>query len=179
VPLLPIQILWINLVTDGLPALALAKEPAEANVMQRPPRKPHESIFAQGLGWHVLWVGLAMGALCLGLQAWSFHNGNVKWQTLVFTTLCFCQMSHVLAIQSEHTLVYKHGFFKNLYLLGAVLLTFLLQLALLYIPFFNGVFTTQPLTLKELLLCIGAAALIFILVELEKLWRYKKAALVQ
>jgi Ca2+-transporting ATPase len=179
VPLLPIQILWINLVTDGLPALALAKEPAEANVMQRPPRKPHESIFAQGLGWHVLWVGLAMGVLCLALQAWAFNNGNTKWQTLVFTTLCFCQMSHVLAIQSEHTLVFRHGLFKNLYLLGAVVLTFLLQLALIYIPFLNSVFSTQPLTLKELGLCIGAAAVVFVLVELEKLVRFKKAAFEQ
>jgi Ca2+-transporting ATPase len=179
VPLLPIQILWINLVTDGLPALALAKEPAEANVMQRPPRKPHESIFAQGLGWHVLWVGLAIGVLCLALQAWAFNNGNTKWQTLVFTTLCFCQMSHVLAIQSEHTLVIRHGLFKNLYLLGAVVLTFLLQLALIYIPFLNGIFSTQPLTLKELGLCIGASAVVFVLVEVEKLVRFKRTAFVQ
>jgi Ca2+-transporting ATPase len=88
-------------------------------------------------------------------------------------------MSHVLAIQSEHTLVFRHGLFKNLYLLGAVVLTFLLQLALIYIPFLNSVFSTQPLTLKELGLCIGAAAVVFVLVELEKLVRFKKAAFEQ
>jgi P-type Ca2+ transporter type 2C len=176
VPLLPIQILWINLVTDGLPALALAKEPAEYDIMKRPPRKPDESIFAQGLGWHVLWVGFVIGVLCLAVQAWALQNTEAKWQTMIFTTLCFCQMGHVLAIQSERTSIYKTGLFKNLYLLGSVLLTFLLQLVILYIPFFNEVFHTKPLTLAEMLICISIAFLVFNLVEVEKYYQGRKRA---
>jgi magnesium-transporting ATPase (P-type) len=82
-PLLPIQILWINLVTDGLPRLALTAEPEESNIMRRPPRPPKESIFARGLGAHVLWVGPLMAALVLGIQAWSLASASSHWQTLV------------------------------------------------------------------------------------------------
>ena len=82
IPLLPIQILWINLVTDGLPGLALTAEPEESNIMRRPPRPPQESIFARGLGVHVLWVGPLMAALVLGTQAWSLamrHRTGRRW----------------------------------------------------------------------------------------------------
>ena len=106
IPLLPIHILWVNLVTDGLPGLALAAEPAERGVMQRPPRPPQESVFAHGLWQHALWVGLLIGALCLGVQAWALRAGadeaaNAHWQTMVFTVLTFAQMAHLLAIRSE------------------------------------------------------------------------------
>ena len=175
IPLLPIHILWINLVTDGLPAVALANEPAEKNIMKRPPRHPDESIFAQGLGIHVLWVGLLMGALCLGIQTWAIQTGNDKWQTLVFTTLCFCQMAHVMAIKSETTFLYSGGLFTNKFLIGSVLLTFLMQLALIYVPALNGIFSTQPLTWKELLICVGAGVVVFHAVELEKYIRSGKA----
>jgi Ca2+-transporting ATPase len=101
IPLLPIHILWINLVTDGLPGLALAAEPAEKGVMQRPPRHPRESVFSQGLGVHIIWVGLLMGAASLFTQAWAIKTGHAHWQTMVFTVLCLSQMGHVLAIRSE------------------------------------------------------------------------------
>jgi Ca2+-transporting ATPase len=120
VPLLPIQILWINVVTDRLPALTLVKEPAETGIMKRPPHKPGEGILAEGLGWHALWVELLIRALCLSVQAWALHNANTKWQTMVFTALCFSQMDHVLAIQTERTSVYQYGLFKNLYLIGSI-----------------------------------------------------------
>lgn len=174
IPLLPIHILWINLVTDGLPALALANEDAEKNVMHRPPRDPKESIFAKGLGIHVLWVGLLMGGLCLGIQAWAIANGNDKWQTLVFCTLCFGQMAHVMAIRSETYFLFRQGIFSNLFLVGSVLLTFGLQLCLVYLPVFNDIFSTQPLTLNEMLICLGAALVIFHAVELEKFIRLKR-----
>ncbi|MBI5913797.1 MAG: cation-translocating P-type ATPase [Bacteroidetes bacterium] len=176
-PLLPIHILWINLVTDGLPALALAGEPAEKNIMQLPPRKPGESIFAHGLGLHVLWVGLLMGAICIGTQAWAIDQHESKWQTYVFTVLCFCQMGHVLAIRSEHFFLFRQGIFGNLPLIGAVLLTFGLQLALLYIPALQDIFSTQPLTWKELGGCILVSSFVFHAVEMEKLvrwWRGRK-----
>ncbi|HAD11328.1 MAG TPA: ATPase [Saprospirales bacterium] len=171
IPLLPIHILWINLVTDGLPGLALANEPAEKNVMQLPPRKPDESIFANGLGWHILWVGLLMGAVCLGMQAWAIQHNDPKWQTYVFTVLCFSQMGHVFAIRSEHFYLFQQGFFSNRALAGSVLLTFVLQLILLYTPFFQEVFSIQPLTLSELGMCILVSLIVFHAVEIEKLVR--------
>ena len=172
IPLLPIHILWINLVTDGLPALALSKEPSEEDVMSRPPRPPEESVFARGLGVHAIWVGLLMGAIVLALQAYSIGSGHEHWQSMVFTTLCLTQLAHVLAIRSETQSLFHIGLFSNKYLLGAVLLTFLLQMATLYVPFLNPIFRTQPLTGSELLLVIAVSTVVFFAVELEKFfWR--------
>ncbi len=169
VPLLPIHILWINLVTDGLPGLALAAEPAEKNVMNRPPRHPKESIFAHGLGAHIIWVGLLMGIVPLLTQIWGLMMGEIHWQTMVFTILCLSQMGHSLAIRSEKKSLFTQGLFSNKPLLGAVLLTFVLQLSTIYIPFLNQIFKTQPLSINELLLCIGLSSIVFIAVEIEKL----------
>ncbi len=171
IPLLPIHILWINLVTDGLPGLALAGEPPEKNLMKFPPRKPNESIFAHGLGVHILWVGLLMGGVCLGTQAWAIANGDPKWQTYVFTILCFSQMGHVLSIRSEYFFLFRQGIFSNLPLIGAVVLTFLLQLLILYNPFLNDIFSVQPLTLKELVGCLLVSSIVFHAVEMEKFVR--------
>jgi len=168
IALLPIHILWINLVTDGLPGLALAREPAERGIMQRPPRPPQESLFAHGLWQHVLWVGLLMAGLCLGLQAWALADGNAHGPSIVFTTLTLAQMAHVLAIRSEHDSLLTLGLRSNLALLGAVLLTLALQLATLYVPQLNPIFKTEPLSALELGLCFGAAALVLLAVELEK-----------
>jgi Ca2+-transporting ATPase len=180
IPLLPIHILWINLVTDGLPGLALAGEPAEKNIMQLPPRKPGESIFAHGLGWHILWVGLLMGAVCLGVQAWAISNHDPKWQTYVFTVLCFSQMGHVMAIRSERFFLFRQGIFSNPPLIGAVLLTFLLQMALLYVPALQDIFSTKPLTIRELGGCILVSLIVFHAVEMEKLVRgWRQAGFVE
>ncbi len=99
--------------TDGLPGLALAAEPAERNVMQRPPRPPGESVFAHGLGAHALVVGLLMAGIALGTEAWAWHTDVAQWQTLVFTTLCFMQLGHVLAIRSERTSLLRQGLLSN------------------------------------------------------------------
>jgi Ca2+-transporting ATPase len=168
IALLPIHILWINLVTDGLPGLALAREPAERGIMQRPPRPPQESLFAHGLWQHVLWVGLLMGGLCLGVQAWAQANGNPHGPSMVFTTLTLAQMAHVLAIRSERDSLLTIGLRSNLALLGAVLLTLALQLATLYVPQLNPIFKTTPLSALELGVCFGAAAVVLLAVELEK-----------
>jgi Ca2+-transporting ATPase len=168
VPLLPIQILWINLVTDGLPGLALAVEPEEPDIMRRPPRLPQESVFARGLGVHVLWVGPLMAGLVLGTQVWSLATGSSHWQTLVFTTLCSAQLAHVLAIRSERESLFTRGLFSNRPFLGAVLLTFLLQLATIYVPSLNSIFKTAPLSLGELALAMGIASIVFWAVEVEK-----------
>lgn len=170
IPLLPIHILWINLVTDGLPGLALAAEPSERGIMQRPPRAPKESLFAHGMWQHILWVGLLLAGLCLLVQAWALSTGHAHWQTMVFTVLTLGQMAHVLAIRSETESLFRLGLASNRPLLGAVLLTFGLQMATIYVPFLNPVFKTQPLTLLELLICLGAACVVFIAVEIEKVW---------
>lgn len=168
IPLLPIHILWINLVTDSLPGLALSTEKAERNIMQRPPRKTDESLFAEGIGFHIIWVGLLMAFLTLGMQAWSIHTGDMHWQTMVFTTLTFAQLAHVFAIRSDTEYIYKKGFFSNMPLIGAVIFTFLLQLCVIYLPFANPIFQTEPLSLEELLICLGVAVILFHAVELEK-----------
>ena len=171
IPLLPIHILWVNLVTDGLPGLALAAEPAEPGIMQRPPRPPKESLFAHGLWQHILGVGLLIGGLCLGVQAWAISTGHAHWQTMVFTVLTLSQMAHVLAIRSETVSLWRLGLFTNKPLLGAVLLTFALQMATIYVPVLNPIFRTEPLSLPELALCLAAAAVVWVAVELEKAWR--------
>jgi Ca2+-transporting ATPase len=168
IPLLPIQILWINLVTDGLPGLALTAEPEEPDIMRRPPRPPQESIFARGLGIHVLWVGPLMAALALGTQAWSLASASTHWQTMVFTVLCLSQLAHVLAIRSERESLFKLGLFSNAPLFGAVALTFLLQMATIYVPALNSIFRTAPLSLAELGATIAIAAVVFVAVEVEK-----------
>ncbi|WP_420474926.1 cation-translocating P-type ATPase [Noviherbaspirillum sp. ST9] len=178
IPLLPIHILWINLLTDGLPGLALAVEPAEKGVMQRPPRAPTESIFAHGMWQHILAIGLAMAAVSLFAQAWAIRTGSAHWQTMVFTVLTLSQMGHVLAIRSERESLFSQGLSTNLPLLGAVLLTFLLQMATVYVPFLNPVFNTVPLTVDELVFCLALSSVVFFAVEVEKMlvrrgWLYK------
>ncbi len=168
VPLLPIHILWINLVTDGLPGLALAVEPEEIGLMQRPPRPPAESLFAHGIWQHVLSVGLLMGGISLFAQAWALHDNNAHWQSMVFTVLTLSQMGHVLAIRSERESLFTQGVRSNLMLLGAVLLTFVLQLAVLYVPFLHSIFKTAPLSLSELAFCLALSSVVFVAVEIEK-----------
>ena len=171
IPLLPIHILWINLVTDGLPALALSVEPAEGDVMRRPPRHPKESIFAHGLGLHAICFGLLMAGVVIFVQAWSLTTGHAHWQTMVFTVLCLSQLGHVLAIRSEKESLFKMGVFSNKYLLGAVVLTFILQMATIYVPFLNPIFKTEPLTLNELTFTLILSSVVFFAVEIEKLVR--------
>ena len=176
IPLLPIHILWVNLVTDGLPGLALAAEPAERGIMQRPPRPPHESLFAHGMWQHILFMGLLIAGLCLAVQAWALHTGHAHWQTMVFTVLTLAQMAHVIAIRSESEPIWRLGLLSNRPLLGAVLLTFALQMATIYVPFLNPIFKTQPLSLSELLICLAAAATVYIAVEVGKALRSRRAA---
>jgi len=168
IPLLAVHILWINLVTDGLPGLALASEPSEANIMKRPPRDPKQNIFAGGMSRHILWVGFLMGIVTLGMQAWAIHSENLHWQTMAFTVLCFSQMGHVMAIRSERESLFKIGLFSNKPLLGALLLTVILQLVIIYTPFFNTVFKTQPLTISEIGITLLVSSIVFWAVEIEK-----------
>ncbi len=167
-PLLPLQILWVNLVTDGLPGLAFGFEPQEQDVMQHPPRRPDESIFAHGLGSYVLWVGLLIGIVCLLTLFWAYFKQIAVWQTLVFTLLVFCQFANALVIRSERELLWQQGLFSNLPLLGAVVIGILLQLAVIYLPFLNGIFETRPLPAALLGVCVLLPLVIMAAVEAEK-----------
>jgi Ca2+-transporting ATPase len=170
-PLLPLQILWINLVTDGLPALALSVERPERDVMGRPPRRSSESLLGDGMLWHIGWVGLLIGGLSLGLGVWGWQTGNPAWQSMVFTTLALLQIGHVLAIRVERRSVLGRVFFANRALLSSVLLLVGLQLAVLYMPWLQTVFTTVPLSGPELLVCLIVSSVVFWAVEVEKLLR--------
>lgn len=171
IPLLPIHILWINLVTDGLPGLALAVEPEERGIMQRPPRQPQESIFAHGMWQHILWIGLLMGGISLFSQGWAYFTGSPHWQSMVFTVLSLSQMGHVLAIRSERESLFTQGLFSNKPLLGAVLLTIVLQMAVLYVPVLQPIFKTEALSRDELLFCLALSSVVFFVVEIEKWMR--------
>lgn len=173
IPLLPIHILWINLVTDGIPALALAKEKAESNIMKRPPRPPKQSLFADGVGIHILWVGTLMAAVTLFTQYWAIRN-EWHWQTMVFSVLAFSQLGHVMAVRSDRDFLFKQGLFSNLPLILAVLGMIALQILVIYVPVFNKLFHTEALNLPELLICGGMGLVVFHAVEMEKLvkkWR--------
>ncbi|MEQ8971637.1 MAG: cation-transporting P-type ATPase [Coleofasciculus sp. C1-SOL-03] len=169
VPLSPLQILWMNLVTDGLPALALAVEPAEPDVMKRPPFSPRESIFARGLGAYMVRIGIIFAIVTIILMGLAFDYFPLHWKTMVFTTLCVAQMGHAIAVRSNTRLTIEVNPFSNPYLIWAVTVTTILQLALVYVPFLQNFFGTEPLTLTELLICLGFSTSLFIWVELEKI----------
>ncbi|MBU6123292.1 cation-translocating P-type ATPase [Hymenobacter siberiensis] len=169
VPLLAIHILWINLITDGLPGLALAYEPSEKNSMQRPPIDPRQTIFSDGLGWFILGIGLLVGGLTIGMQAWSIHRGLPHWQTMAFTVLCFSQLGMALVIRSRRESIFTLGLFSNKAMLGSVVLTVGLHLTILYVPFCNELFSTQPLTVAELGITVAVASVVFWVVEIQKL----------
>ena len=168
VPLLPIHILWTNLVTDGLPGLALAVEPEERSLMDRPPRPPSESLFARGLWQHVVWVGLMIGGLSIFSQAFAIRSDWAHWQTIVFTVLTISQMAHVMAVRSDTESLWRLGVFSNLPLLGAVALTVALQMAVIYLPPFQRVFKTAALSAGELLFTLALCSLVLGAVEIEK-----------
>lgn len=172
-PLLPIHILWMNLVTDGLPGLALTAGPPERGVMERGPRPLTESILAHGLWQHAVWVGVLMATLTLCTQAWSIHFGGGHWQSMTFTVLTLAQLAHVLAVRSERDSLFTQGLRSNMPLLAAVTVTVVWQLAALYVAPLARVFRTAPLSGTELAVCFGIASLVFIAVEIEK-WMIRR-----
>jgi P-type Ca2+ transporter type 2C len=173
VALLPLHILWINLISDGLPAISLSFEKAENDIMKRPPRSPQQSVFANGRGFHMIWVGMLMAGIALSAQAWAISNG-LHWQTIVFNILCMSQMGHVLAIRSENQSLFSVGIFSNKPLIGAVLIALLLQFVITYTPFLQPIFQTESLALKEFLFVGALSSIVFFAVEIEKIWTHKK-----
>ncbi len=177
-PLLPVQILWMNLVTDGLPALALALEPAERDVMTRPPRRKDDHIIGWSMGLHIAWVGLLMAAVTLGtgFAFWS-PGDEASWhraQTMIFTVVVLLQLGHAMAIRSVKVSTFSLGFRSNPALLGAVLLMILLQAAAVYVPVFQSFFGTTSLSAAQFGLCLLLGTSVFWAVELEK-WIIRRA----
>lgn len=179
VPLTPLQILWMNLVTDGFPALALAVEPPEPDVMKTPPNSPRESIFARGLGFYMVRIGIIFAILTITLMGWSYQHAHSdynealdqdRWKTMVFTTLCIAQMGHAIAVRSKTRLTIEVNPFSNPYVLGAVTITTILQLMLIYVEPLRNFFGTQLLDPLELFVCLGFSVLMFVWIELEKLF---------
>jgi Ca2+-transporting ATPase len=170
VPLTPLQILWMNLVTDGVPALALALEPGEAGLMERAPAEPGESIFARGIGSYILRIGVVFAVIVIGLMLYASVHSRDHWKTMVFTTLCLAQMGHALSARSDLPLIQVPPF-SNPWLLWAVVLTSGMQLLLLYVPALAEFFGTQPLSGHELMICVAFSLLLFLYLELEKIWR--------
>ncbi|MBJ7901642.1 MAG: HAD-IC family P-type ATPase [Cyanobacteria bacterium RI_101] len=174
VPLSPLQILWMNLVTDGLPALALAVEPGDPNIMKYRPFSPKESIFSRGLGSYILRIGLIFSAISITLMVWAYNSAvdsgrPDSWKTMVFTTLCIAQMGHALAVRSNTRLTVEMNPLTNIYLWGAVLITTALQLMLIYVEPLRNFFNTDILTPRQLLICLAFSSLMFLWVEGEKL----------
>lgn len=167
VALLPIHILWINLVSDGVPAISLSFEKAEKDVMNRPPRPPQQSVFAEGRGLHMIWVGMLMAGIALCLQAWAIRN-DLHWQTMVFNFLCLAQFAHVLAIRSGKDSFFQVGLFSNKVLIIGIMVSIALQTVVTFVPFFQPIFQTEALTFSEFIIVGACASLIFFAVEIEK-----------
>ena len=167
--LLPVQILWVNLVTDGLPGLALTVEPAERNTMRRRPYHPSDNIFGRGLAIDVVWVGLMMGLTSLAVGFLSWRMGSDHWQTMIFTTLTMGQMGNALATRSERDSLFSRGRKANYLLYATVILTLGLQLAVTYLPFLQRVFYTFALTPLELVVSLAVSTAVFWSIELVKL----------
>ncbi len=167
-PLTPLQLLWLNLLTDGLLGLGLGVEPPERGVMRRPPYPPGEGVFARGGGRHTVWVGALIGAVALAVGAGYFFAGDPAWQTMVFTTLAFLQVAQALAVRSDRESILTLGLRSNLSLTVLAALTLGLQLLAVYAPPLRTFFGVEPLPLADLALAAGLAVGLLLVLETQK-----------
>jgi P-type Ca2+ transporter type 2C len=170
-PLLPVHILFINLITDGIPALALTMEPADRNIMQRPPIPLNASLFANGIGRRILWTGSLIGLVALVTQAGAIALDIPHWQTMVFAVLTFAQLGNVMAIHAGTDFAMGRALWRNPALLAGVLVCFGVTLLVLYLPWANVLLKTQPLTWIELGICLGMAIIPVVAMEVAKVAR--------
>jgi len=175
-PLIPVQILWMNLVTDGLPALALGVEPAEPDVMQRPPRDPKEGIMSPFVMKRIFIGGLFLSVLTLFVYGWALleHDNIELLRTMVFFTLCTGQLFHALNSKSLKHSLFKVGITNNPRLILASVVSFVMLLGVVYIPALQKVFGTTTLAGHQLVVSFVAAAMIIPLFEMVKLFSSKK-----
>ncbi|MCR1960514.1 cation-translocating P-type ATPase [Thomasclavelia cocleata] len=168
VPLLPIHLLWVNLITDSLPAFALGMEPTEPDVMERKPRKKDENFFSEGLGFTIAWQGVMIGVLTLIAYAIGNQMDHLTGMTMAFITLCGCQLVHAFNVKSHHSILNKR-LFNNIYLWGALVIGILLQVILILIPQLSSIFKLQCLNVTQWLICIGLCLLTVVICEIVKL----------
>ncbi len=167
-PLLPLQILWMNLVTDGLPALALGIEPAEKDVMNRPPYSATESVFGRGMPRFIIVFGVILSIIALGAAFGLWREGDEAWRTVLFSTLVFAQLAMALSVRSEEESLLRTGLLTNKPMLLAIVVTIALQLVLIYWRPAQLVFGTMALTPRDLGLSFGLGMLVLIIVEVWK-----------
>jgi Ca2+-transporting ATPase len=174
-PLEPIQILWVNLLTDGLPALALGLEPPEADIMKRPPRHPKEGVFTKSTSLATFLVGCSiavavLGAYLVGLRFWAD-----KGQTIAFSTLMLSELWRAFSTRSQKRTIFQLGLFSNKYLLGAVGISLLLLAVIIFVPPLHAIFKTDFLTLRQWGVILGFSFIPAILIEIKKIvtWKFK------
>lgn len=165
-PLIPIQILWMNLITDGLPAIALGVDPGDEDIMERPPRNPRQGIFARRLHIKISFTGFLISICTLSVfifALWQNPYDLVKARTLAFTTLVMAQLIFVFQCRSEYHSIFEIGFFTNRYLVAAVMISGLMHMFVVYHPWFQRVFQTISLSIDDwsLIFCFSAASLVF------------------
>ncbi len=155
-PLLPIQILWVNLVTDGLPAIALGMEGAEPGNMIRPPRPPREGIFSRGLGWKIAFQGFMIGSAALLIYFYKLKSGGslTEARTAAFAALVFAQLFFVFQCRSERRSMFQLNPVENKFLLGAVLISAAMQVSVMTVPWLQRIFYTSPLPVHDWLIII-------------------------
>ena len=178
-PLLPLQILWVNLVTDGLPGLALSVEPAEPDTMRRPPYPPSESVLSRGIVRDIFWIGTVLAALSLATGWWYWRvpeQPDEYWRTMVFTVLTLGQLGNALAIRSSREALWTIGLWSNRFMLVSVLLTVGLQMLVVYLPALQVFFKTTALRPVDMAVCFVTSGLAFIAVEAGKWFFYRRGS---
>jgi P-type Ca2+ transporter type 2C len=172
-PLLPLQLLWLNLLTDGLLGLGMGVENPEADTMKRAPFSPKEGVFSRGAGAQTIWVGGLIGALALGLGSWYYFTDRPEWRTMIFTSLAFMQVFQALASRSSKDSLFKSGVLSNPLLAGMAVLVVVLQMMVIYNHMLADFFEVIPLSGCDLSIVAGAGVIVFVVMELEK-WLKRK-----
>ena len=175
-PLRPIQILWVNVVTDGLPALALGVEPPDKDIMQRLPRPGREGIFSNGLGRKIMLRGILIGLSTVGVFTLSYAATTdlPRAQTVAFATLVMCQMLHVFDCRSERMGIMEKGLFSNPALLWALLISFGMFLSSIHVPMVSRFFATVPLGALDWILVLSASVYPTVLIGLRRVWIFQR-----
>jgi Ca2+-transporting ATPase len=174
-PFAPFQILWMNLVTDGVLGLGMSVEPAERGTMRRPPHKPSEGVFSRGLGLQIGWMGVLIGlvALAVGYGAWV--TGQAAWQTMLLTTVILAQIMQAHVSRSATDSVFKMNPLSNQPLLIATAFIIALQVIVIYFAPLHGIFATAPLTPAQLAVTLGASLIVLVAGESEKWLRRRRS----
>ncbi len=167
-PLLPIQILWVNLATDSLPALALGVERAEPGIMERPPRAPTEGVITRNMARTMGVQGLIIGLLTLGafvIEYYVMGGSAERARVMAFSTTIFAQNIHAFNVRSNKYSIFELGPFSNRWLVAAFGIVILSELAIIYLPIFQPIFKTMPLTLSDWSIVVGLGLMPLIIVE--------------